>query len=270
MPVPFVVVLYLSGWLLIRFTVFKKIGRILKISAITSFLIFGYGVGADRYLYRLERTYSPVELNTESIEKCQESSIVVLGQGLPENSDLPLRHQTSPSFQMRLQEGARLYNAIPQAKLFISLAGEADEAIKQQYFDTYAKDHGLVRERMYVISEARDTADEARLALDRTKAKILFVVTSASHLPRAITIFTKELEHRKLPYRVVTVEGVERGCLNSNELLLVPVPCDYTAVVPSLYSFHIWALPLPSLNGLSTFQHAWYEWLGNMYEDLKK
>ncbi len=270
MPVPFVVVLYVSGWLLIRFTVFKKIGRILKISAITSFLIFGYGLGADRYLYRLERTYSSAELNTERIEKCQESSIVVLGQGLPENSDLPLRHQTSPSFQMRLQEGARFYKELPRSHLFISLAGKVDVAFKQQYLDSYAKDHGLVRERMYVISEARDTSDEARLALDRARAKILFVVTSASHLPRAIKIFTKELEHRKVPYRVVTVEGVERGCLNSNELLLVPVPCDYTAVAPSQYSFQIWALPLPSLNGFSTFQRAWYEWLGNMYEDLKK
>jgi uncharacterized SAM-binding protein YcdF (DUF218 family) len=151
-----------------------------------------------------------------------------------------------------------------------AVAGEVDVAIKQKYLDAYAKDHGLVRERMHVISEARDTSDEARLALDRARAKILFVVTSASHLPRAIKIFTKELEHRKVPYRVVTVEGVERGCLNSNELLLVPVPCDYTAVAPSQYSFQIWALPLPSLNGFSTFQRAWYEWLGNMYEDLKK
>ncbi len=171
---------------------------------------------------------------------------------------------------MRLQEGARLYKELPRARLFISLAGEVDVAIKQKYLDAYAKDHGLVRERMHVISEARDTSDEARLALDRARAKILFVVTSASHLPRAIKIFTKELEHRKVPYRVVTVEGVERGCLNSNELLLVPVPCDYTAVAPSQYSFQIWALPLPSLNGFSTFQRAWYEWLGNMYEDLKK
>lgn len=270
MPIPFVVVLYLGGWLLVRFTVFKKIGRMLILSAIACFLLFGYGVGSDRYLYRLERTYSPVELNTESIEKCQEPSIVVLGQGLPEKSDLPLRYQTTPSFQMRLQEGARLYKELPRAQLFISLAGEVDVAIKQQYLDTYAKDHGLVRERMYVISEARDTSDEARLALDRMKAKSLFVVTSASHLPRAVKIFTKELEHRKVPYRVVTVEGVGCGCQNRNELLLVPVPSDYTAVAPCQYSFHVWALPLPSLNGFNTFQRALYEWLGNMYEDLKK
>ena len=158
------------------------------------------GVGAERYLYRLERTFSPVELNTESIEKCKGVSIVVLGQGFPENSDLPLRYQTSPSFQLRLQEGARLYKSIPQAQLFISLAGEVNDSIKQRYLDSYAQDHGLVREQMRLISGARDTSDEARLALDRMKTMRLFLVTSARHLPRAVKIFTKEMKHREIPF----------------------------------------------------------------------
>jgi len=270
MPIPLIMLLYLGGWLLFRFTAYKKMGRVLIASAAICFVLFGYGAGAERYLYRLERMYVPVELNAEGVGKYLGAAIVVLGQGLPEHSDLPLRFQTSSSFQMRLQEGARLNKMIPQSQLVVSLAGEVDVAIKQQYLDCYAKDHGLARDRMHLISEARDTSEEARLALDCVKTNNLFLVTSASHLPRAVKIFTQEINRRKMPMKLAGTKGCERDCGNGEKRLLVPVPCDYTSVATNQYSFHIWDLPLPSINGFSTAQHAWYEWLGNMYEDLRK
>lgn len=268
MPISGITLIYSLGWILVQFTAYKKTGRIMLGSAVFGFLLFGYGVGAEKYLYQLERTYRSVEISTNHLEYYRGASIMVLGQGFPKNSDLPLRHQTSSSFQMRLQEGIRLYKMIPDAQLFVSLAGPTDDALKEKYLTSYAQDHGLVRERMYLVSKARDTTDEASLVLDRVKTKYFFVATSASHLPRAMKIFSKELAHRNIAHRIMQPQDMEKP-FASNELFMIPAPCDYLTVAKGHYSFRIWALPLPTLEGFNMVQHAWYEWLGNTFEDLK-
>lgn len=270
MPIPLVAVIFLTGWLCVRFSRFRRIGKALIGSAIGLFLLFGYGIGTERYLYRLERSYPSVELNAAGVEQLRGGAIVVLGQGMAKESDLAFRYQTGPSFQMRLQEGVRLYRKIPEAQMFISLAGETDIKNKERFLDEYAREHSLKRERMHLIAAARDTSDEARIAIDLAKTNRFVVVTSASHLLRASKIFSKELTRRKVP-NIVVPGGVLMKTDNErpSDAVLIPAPCDYlVASKPVIPKFRLWALPLPSVDGFSITQHALYEWLGNLYEDL--
>ena len=269
MPIPLIFEFLIIGWLLTRFSRFKKTGRCSTGLAVLMFIFFSYGIGAKNYLYRLERLYQPVELDAENRMVLRGSSVVVLGQGVPDGSNLPLRYQTGSSFQMRLQEGLRLCRQISDAQMFVSLAGEADRQKKTQYLCDYAQEHGLNRERIHLISTARDTADEARLSLGLINTNYVIVVTSASHLPRAIKIFSKELRRRQRPFSVLGA-GVMPKASGDARLgqMIVPAPCDYSSAAPPEFVFHWWALPLPSVDGLCVTQQALYEWLGNLHEDL--
>ena len=271
MPMPLVFELFLIGWLLKRLSRFKRIGRSLMGCSIVLFLLFGYGVGAERYLYRLERSYPSVELGAAGFEPLRGAAIVVLGQGLAEDSDLEVRYQTGSSFQMRLQEGMRLYRKIPDSRMIISLAGGADTKKKERFLDEYALEHDLKRAGLQLITSARDTSDEARLAINLLRTNRLVVVTSAAHLPRAVKIFSKELTRRKLPHTVIPAGVLPRvGHPPQSDCQLVPAPCDYLYVARPDPRFKLWwwALPLPSADGFSMTQHAFYEWLGNLHEDM--
>jgi uncharacterized SAM-binding protein YcdF (DUF218 family) len=269
MPIPLVFELALAGWLLSCFSRYRRIGRSLTVCAVVLFFVCGYGVGAGRYLSSLERIYPPIELDNAGFAALQGAAIVILGQGLPEESDLPVRYQIGASFQQRLQEGMRLYRKIPKADLYISLAGAADNKIKEQFVDAFALEHGLRRAGIHLITSARDTSEEARYALEQVKTNRLVVVTSASHLPRAVKIFSKELKRRTSAYAVVPA-GQEPAD-NPGGLAgyaLVPAPCDYLYAARSASKPKMWALPLPSVDGFRVTQYALYEGLGNMYVDF--
>lgn len=273
MPIPLVCELFLFGWLLTRYSKYKRSGRYVSGLAIVLFFVFGYGMGANRYLFNLERCYPPIEWAPADYEAVQGAAIVVLGQGLPENSDLPLRYQAGASFHQRLQEGMRLYRKVPSANLFISLAGDLDVRLKEQFVDEYAREHALKRGGMHLITTARDTSDEARCALDLAKTNRIIIVTSASHLPRAVKIFSKELVRRQMPYSIYRSTVLpKRGNEQLLNTTLIPAPCDYMyEASPDFgFTFRLWALPLPSVDGFGRMQHAIYEGLGNLFENIMK
>jgi uncharacterized SAM-binding protein YcdF (DUF218 family) len=267
MPVPLVTLLFLAGWVLARFSQYRRAGRVLQGLALLLFVAFGYGVGTERYLYRLERRYPSVELEDAGFERLRGAVIVVLGQGFAENSDLALRYRTGAVFQSRLQEGMRLFRRIPEAQMIVSVAGEEKQAPKEAFLDDYAREHGLARDRIHLIATARDTTEEARLALDVRITNTVVIVTSASHIPRAVTIFKKALrgrdrECRVMPADVTAVEGPSAGRV----INLIPAPCDYQMAGKPPVRFRIWNIPLPSVDGFDKSQRMVYEWLGNVFE----
>lgn len=269
MPLPLVFEVYLLGWLLAQFSSYKRTGQCVKGFAILLLIIFGYGLGAEKYLYSLERLYPSIELRAADFANLKGSAIVVLGQGFPEKSDLPLRFQANASFLQRLEEGMRLYRMIPDAKLLVSMAGDADRSMKEQFVDAYALEHSLKRAGIQLITSSRDTSDEVRLAIDLAMTNRLVIVTSATHLPRAVKIASKELVRRRMPYAVVPAGDLpEAACERRFGFLLIPFPCDYLYASRSKPTLRLWDLPLPSAEGFRMIQHAFYEGLGNRYEDM--
>jgi len=163
MPMPLVCECLLLGLTLTRFTQYKKTGKAFCFLAFTLFLAFGYGWGRT-YLYNLERRYPAFESTPEQCEAYRGANIVVLGQGMPESSDLPLRYQNNEVFDRRLLEGVRVAKLIPESRLIISMAGEASDTIKQLFLDEYMTLVNFPTNRVSMFTTARDTSEEAALA----------------------------------------------------------------------------------------------------------
>ena len=271
MPMPFIVLLFILGLICVRFCREKRIGRCVISVAALLFLLFGYGVGMENYLYRLERLYPSVELNDMGWESLNGSAIIVLGCGMPKESDLNIRYRTGAGFQMRLQEGVRLYRKIPNSMMIVSIAGDADVKTKESFLDDYAQEHKLNRKSVFLVPSARDTSDEARLSIDMISPNKLVIVTSATHIPRAVKIFAKELKNQNILYEMNPIVKDE-CCLKDEQerVSLLPAPCDFLITAPTERRFELWALPFPSLDGFNLSHRAIYEFLGNLYEDMRK
>jgi uncharacterized SAM-binding protein YcdF (DUF218 family) len=168
MPMPLVCECFLLGWILTRFTKYKKTGKCFSFLALFLFLLFGYGFGRT-YLYNLERRYPPFDPTPEQCEALRGAPVVVLGQGMPVKSDLPLRYQNNPVFERRLFEGVRVAKLIPESRLIISMAGEASNSVKQAFLDGYMLQVNFPTNRVFMFTTARDTTEEAKLANARIR-----------------------------------------------------------------------------------------------------
>ena len=251
MPMPLVCMFFLVGWVLQRLTRFKKTGTTLKACSFCLFLLFGYGVGYG-YLYKLERIYPPFDPTPEQCEQLRGTGVVVLGQGMPEESDLPLRYQNSGVFERRLFEGVRIAKLIPDSMLIVSMAGDGTIDNKRAYLNWYMEQVDFPTNRVEMVVDARDTNEEAHLSqfliqsFDQThKTNMLVLVSSASHLPRAVHVFR------------------EQG-MNAT-----PSPCDYVTPGKSCRTFQFPYIPFPSTSNFEFSQRAVYEYLGCLYERMR-
>jgi uncharacterized SAM-binding protein YcdF (DUF218 family) len=245
MPVPLVIELFVLGWALARFTRFKRTGRAAVILSACLFLAFSYGVG-HKYLFRLERLYPPFAPTPKECEQMRGLDILVLGQGMVAESDLPVRGRANGTFYLRLLEGVRVCRLIPDSRLLVSMAGEVPRADKELFVHEFAATVGLPESRFVILDGARDTSEEVRMAIGATRTNTLIVATSASHIPRALAIMRKS------------------GAAG------VPAPCDYTRQSAERTELSLSNLPLPSGHGFELSQRAMHEWLGAMYEAQKR
>ncbi|MDA3926408.1 MAG: YdcF family protein [Kiritimatiellae bacterium] len=262
--------------MLYRFTRYKKTGFALKITALFLFLLFSYGFGRT-YIYNLERRYPPFDPTPEQCEQLRGTPIVVLGQGMSEKSDLPVRYQNNSCFERRLFEGIRVAKLIPDSCLIVSMGGDASNSVKQVALDYYIQQFCFPTNRVTMFTMARDTSEEANLAkqllitqwavgrgqhpsastnfstlelsnfrtneLTHCRTNALILATSASHIPRAIKIFQKQ------------------------GLSPIASPCDYRFCErESSSEWYMW--PLPSGSNFNYSNAAAHEWMGNVYESI--
>lgn len=260
MPMPMICEFFVIGLVLQHLTKYKKIGIAFKCCALILFLMAGYGVGRS-YLYRLERAYPPFEPTSAQCQTLQGARVVVLGQGLPSESDLPLRLRESPLFMARLFEGFRVAKKIPESCLIVSMGGKGALVDKWSYLQSYADVFTFPTNRIKLIDGACDTSDEARklksllVTQHQTQGENnvfvkspndIILVSSASHLARAVRIFIREGFHPILS------------------------PCDYTEREPVRVKCEWYAWPFPSWENFRQSHMATRELLGNFFERMKK
>jgi len=199
LPVPLMLEFFIVGWILHRYSRFKKTGTGLKVFSLLLFLAFGCGLG-DGFLYNLERRYPPFNLTPEQCEQLRGGVVIVLGQGLLGGSDLPIRHREGSVFLVRLLEGMRVAKCIPESRLIVSMAGDATENEKQTFLDNFCDTVAFPTNRVSMITTARDTREEVALACAVIRNRIsstgdawpaIVVATSASHIPRSMLLFQK-------------------------------------------------------------------------------
>jgi uncharacterized SAM-binding protein YcdF (DUF218 family) len=198
-------------------------------------LLISYAPFSNAVLKPLENVYpSLVQLPQESIEY-----VVVLGNGHTSNESLSRVSQHSVTALMRLNEGIRIYRELQTAKLIFTGYGGKDKNSHAYMQQQLAIQLG-VNEADIIIDEApRDTSEEAQAIKRIVEHKPFILVTSASHMPRAMKIF------------------------EDNWLNPIAAPTDYhvknEAVVASI----------PNAKSLRKTELAAHEYLGILWHKIK-
>jgi uncharacterized SAM-binding protein YcdF (DUF218 family) len=118
--------------------------------------------------------------------------VVVLGGGHGDVDELSSVNKLSTAAISRLAEGIRLWRLLPDAKLVTTGHGNPGRPDHSEILARAAVSLGVPRERILQVNQARDTEEEA-VGLKHMLGDAPFVlVTSATHLPRAVALCKRQ------------------------------------------------------------------------------
>jgi uncharacterized SAM-binding protein YcdF (DUF218 family) len=176
----------LTGIFLLWFTKRQKLGKLLVSFGILFLLIFSYSPVSSRLISHLEYQYPPLYTAPSSIKW-----IVVLGGGHISDSKMPISSQISRESLVRLTEAIRLHREIPQSKLVLCGGKLFDKIPEAQTMYNTAIIMNISPNNIITENKSRDTEEHAKLVKAIVKKNRFILVTSALHMPRAITLFKK-------------------------------------------------------------------------------
>lgn len=187
MPLPALLIIGFLGLALIMFTSRRKFGCLVVLLSLTGILLVSVQPFSNRLLLPLERQYTAFLPVNEPIDY-----VMVLGNNHVVDSSIPPTAELSTTALTRLAEGIRILRMYPNAKLILSGYGRHSETSHARMMAKLALDLGVAKPDIILLESAKDTWEEARLAAayvqDNSK---LVLVTSASHMPRAMNEFTQ-------------------------------------------------------------------------------
>ncbi len=169
------------------FFLFTNKDRLAKITLVTSFLLYlfiSYPVVSNLLVQNLENTYPTYNYD----KKIQ--YIHVLGSGHNGDNSQPVSSNLGESSIKRVIEGIVIHKKTPGSKLiFTGYEGTTDtpNAIMNEKLAILL---GVEKENIITGPKAKDTKEEAEFTKSLLNENDKFVlVTSASHMPRAIMLF---------------------------------------------------------------------------------
>lgn len=218
MPLSIGLFLFILGMWYLYTNSYKKAKFYLTISFLWIFLI-AYGPVSNALLKPLESQYSKINLQEQSAKY-----ILLLGG----------------DFQARAYEAIKLHHKIHDSVIITSgypgLGRKVPEAVENA---NKLMELGIKNESILMQSEPRDTIEEARNIRSIVGENNFILVTSAYHMPRAMSVFQKE--------------GLN------------PIPAPTNFMTNSEVSF----LSLPHGINVRKTEIAWHEYLGMLWNELK-
>lgn len=146
----------------------------------------------QRWLEAWEQRYPPL-VSYDRLGQGPAPNIVVLASGFTHDTALLAGQQLSSSMLQRLAEGLRLYRQIPGAKMVLSGPAGERELSQARAAALAAVDLGLNYADSFLLEQPRNTFEEARYYAARFSAQTpVILVSSASHLPRAVYLFQSQ------------------------------------------------------------------------------
>jgi len=231
LPPGFVLVLLLAGFGLSLWR-FRRLGRLMLALGILLLYFLSISPTADLLVGPLESRYQP--LSPARVPRV--GTLVVLSGGASATIDLPLSSRLTSSSTKRALEAVRLYGLMDQPTIVISGGSgnpfvEISEAalMRELLLNLKIPDRRIVME-----SNSSNTFENATGVKRLTLKPPLILITSASHMDRALRVF----------------KGLEMTPL--------PAPCDYK----SRWSIDDPLRFLPSEGALSASTAAIYEYVG--------
>ena len=165
------------------------------------------------------------------------SNIVVLSAGFSPGPGMPWDKLNAPSIKRTL-EGVRLWKRMPGSRLIL-MGGDFYSANENCAISMgqLALRMGVPQESMKLETDSWDTADQAASMVEELKQHPFALVTSASHMPRALWLFERQ------------------------GLSPIPAPADFHTLDWRFSHTSV----LPTVNGLVQSQRAIYEYLAMAY-----
>jgi uncharacterized SAM-binding protein YcdF (DUF218 family) len=167
----------------------RKLVRTLFVaSAITAYL-GSISVIGGALLVPLENRYPA--LREDAISASQVTAIVVLGSGYSPQDNRPITSLLDGDGLSRISEGVRLALRFPAARLVVSGGASVPARAPALGYARFARALGIPQERIVVMDQARDTAQESQAIAKRLGNQRFLLVTSASHMPRAMLLMER-------------------------------------------------------------------------------
>ncbi|WP_456325595.1 ElyC/SanA/YdcF family protein [Desulfonauticus submarinus] len=241
-PLPLGMEIILLGWWLTRkkkkfaSQTYRKVGRVLILSGCIFLYLVSCSPFIDQIMYHFEHRYLPVQDNKLDIDY-----IVVLGGGHISDEFLPANSQISAWTLPRVVESVRLKKMFPLAKVIYSGGIINDAQSNALVMQKIAVMLGVPKEDIILNKKVFDTRDEAKALKNILKDKKFILVTSASHMWRAVALFKKY------------------------GLKPIPSPSPYLSKKTSGY---LWWSYFPSYKGLQKSERLFYELLGMAWAKL--
>ncbi|MEN0579636.1 Uncharacterized SAM-binding protein YcdF, DUF218 family [Phytobacter palmae] len=237
LPLPALLILIGLGLLLVWFSRWQKTGKGIISASWLVLLLLSLQPVADKMLKPIEDTY-PTWRGGETVQY-----IVILGGGYTWNDAWAPSSNLINNSLPRLNEGIRLLHQNPGAKLiFTGAAAKTNPVSTAEAGARVAESLGIPRSDIITLDSPKDTEEEAA-AVKRTIGDAPFLlVTSASHMPRAMIFFRNAGLHP------------------------LPAPANQLAIVSPL---NPWERAIPSPVWLMHSDRVGYETLGRIWQWLK-
>jgi len=188
MPLTASSLLMLAGLLLLWLARRRQtLGKALVTAGLALLLICSYVWPAAALLRPLERTHPTLDLAVPLDPAPQ--YVIVLGSGNVSDPALPLTSQLDEAAVVRLAEGLRVYRRYPGSKLIVSGGDRYDLQAHAVLLAQLARELGTPSDDIIILAEPDDTEQEAAAAAPIVGDAPLVLVTSASHMRRALAIF---------------------------------------------------------------------------------
>lgn len=169
----------------------KRIGKYLLALGIVSYFVFSSSPLSTALLARLENRYPPL-LDTKAGGDVD--TIVLLTGGAWKDPYVPGTSQVDETTLSRLREAVRLFHLIPDAKVLISgnpLGIDERNIPGSRMVGDLASAMGIPEDRIMLETNSATTYENGVEIKKILGDKPFVLVTSASHLPRAIAVFQK-------------------------------------------------------------------------------
>jgi uncharacterized SAM-binding protein YcdF (DUF218 family) len=237
LPLPLLLSLIALGLLLVWFSRFQKSGKIIISFGWLMLLLLSLQPVADGLLRPIENKY-PTWQGKQKVEY-----VVVLGGGYTWDPNWAPSSNLINNSLPRLNEGIRLWMANPGSKMiFTGAAAKTNPVSTAEAGARVAESLGVPRSAIITLDSPKDTEEEAAAVKEAIGDAPFLLVTSASHLPRAMIFFEQAGLHP------------------------LPAPANQLAIEAPL---NPWEKLIPSPAWLMHSDRVGYETLGRLWQWLK-
>ncbi|AXX91589.1 YdcF-like membrane protein (DUF218 domain) [Malaciobacter molluscorum LMG 25693] len=185
MPLPIGVILLVVAIVFLYKKSYLK-SKIFIILSCLWFVLLSYEPVSNRLLLPLESSYKDLKVIPNDVKY-----IIVLGNGYTSNEQLSITSQLSQTALNRFLEGYRIYKNLPNSKLIFSGYKGPDKISHAIMQKKLALSLNVNSEDIITIDKPKDTAQEAVAIKNLLHDKKFILVTSASHMKRAMRLFKK-------------------------------------------------------------------------------